>query len=163
MVGIVIVSHSRLLAEGVRELALQMSQEPVPVAVAAGIDATDSSIGTDPMAVQEAIEMVYSDDGVVVLMDLGSAVMSAEMALEFLEPAQRKNMYLTRCTAGGRGDCGRGAGGTGSTWIRCWPRRRVRLQAKQIRAWSSNADSTPTPTPTTDASTAAAADGPAKR
>jgi multiphosphoryl transfer protein len=95
MVGIVIVSHSRLLAEGVRELALQMSQEPVRVAVAAGIDAADSSIGTDPIAVQEAIEMVYSEDGVVVLMDLGSAVMSAEMALEFLESEQRKNVYLS--------------------------------------------------------------------
>lgn len=95
MVGIVIVSHSRLLAEGVRELALQMSQEPVPVAVAAGIDASDSAIGTDPMAVMEAIEMVYSDDGVVVLMDLGSALMSAEMALEFLQPEQRDNVYLS--------------------------------------------------------------------
>jgi multiphosphoryl transfer protein len=95
MVGIVIVSHSRLLAEGVRELALQMSQKPVRVAVAAGIDAADSSIGTDPIAVQEAIEMVYSEDGVVILMDLGSAVMSAEMALEFLEPEQRQNVYLS--------------------------------------------------------------------
>jgi multiphosphoryl transfer protein len=95
MVGIVIVSHSRLLAEGVRELALQMSQEPVQVAVAAGIDAADSSIGTDPISVQEAIETVYSEDGVVVLMDLGSAVMSAEMALEFLEPEQRQNVYLS--------------------------------------------------------------------
>ena len=94
MVGIVIVSHSRLLAEGVRELALQMSQEPVPVSVAAGIDASDSSIGTDPIAVHEAIEMVYSDAGVVVLMDLGSALMSAEMALEFLSPEQRENVYL---------------------------------------------------------------------
>jgi multiphosphoryl transfer protein len=95
MVGIVIVSHSRLLAEGVRELALQMSQEPVRVAVAAGIDAADNSIGTDPIAVQEAIEMVYSEDGVVILMDLGSAVMSAEMALEFLESEQRQNVYLS--------------------------------------------------------------------
>jgi multiphosphoryl transfer protein len=94
MVGIVIVSHSRLLAEGVRELALQMSQEPVPVAVAAGIDASDSSIGTDPLAVQEAIEMVYSEAGVVVLMDLGSALMSAEMALEFLPPEQQANIHL---------------------------------------------------------------------
>ncbi len=95
MVGIVFVSHSAKLAEGVRELADQMVQGKVPLAIAGGIDDPDNPIGTDPMKVYEAIESVYSDDGVVVLMDLGSALLSAEMALEFLDPARQDNVSLS--------------------------------------------------------------------
>ena len=94
MVGIVIVSHSRQLAEGVRELAFQMVQGKVSFAVAGGIDDPAHPLGTDPIKVHQAIASVYSDQGVVVLMDLGSALMSAEMALEFLPQEQRDNVHL---------------------------------------------------------------------
>jgi multiphosphoryl transfer protein len=144
MVGIVIVSHSRLLAEGVRELALQMSQEPVPVAVAAGIDATDSSIGTDPLAVQEAIELVYSEAGVVVLMDLGSAVMSAEMALEFLPPAQRQNVYLCAAPLVEGAIAAVVQAATGSDVAQVLAEARGALQAKQIELGEETAVPTPT-------------------
>lgn len=94
MVSIVIVSHSRKLAEGVRELVDQMVGELVPIAYAAGIDDPENAIGTDPMKVLEAIESVYSPDGTVVLMDLGSALLSAETALDFLEPERRSQIRL---------------------------------------------------------------------
>lgn len=94
VIGIVIVSHSRRLAEGVRELALQMVKDHVPIAIAAGIDDPANPLGTDAMQVYEAIASVYSDDGVLVLMDLGSAFMSAEMALEFLPSEQQQHIYL---------------------------------------------------------------------
>ena len=94
MVSIVIVSHSAKLAEGVQELAEQMVQGKVALAAAGGIDDPENPIGTDPMKVMEAIESVYSDDGVLVLMDLGSALLSAEMALEFLLPEQQANIRL---------------------------------------------------------------------
>ncbi|MFN8487443.1 MAG: phosphoenolpyruvate--protein phosphotransferase [Caldilineaceae bacterium] len=94
MIGIVIVSHSPQLAAGVRELALQMVHEHVPIALAAGIDDPVDPIGTDPLRVAAAIQSVYSEDGVLVLMDLGSALLSAETALEFLEPAQQKHVFL---------------------------------------------------------------------
>jgi hypothetical protein len=83
MIGIVIVSHSPQLAAGVRELALQMVHEHVPIALAAGIDDPADPIGTDPLRVAAAIQSVYSADGVLVLMDLGSALLSAETAFEF--------------------------------------------------------------------------------
>ena len=76
-------------------LADQMVQGKVPLAVAGGIDDPEQPIGTDAMKVLEAIQSVYSDDGVVILMDLGSALLSAEMALEFLEPEQRDHVYLS--------------------------------------------------------------------
>ncbi|GJD23332.1 phosphoenolpyruvate-protein phosphotransferase [Rivularia sp. IAM M-261] len=94
VVGIVIVSHSKQLALGVRELAAQMVQGQVPLAVAGGVDDALNPLGTDVMQVHQAIETVYSDAGVIVLMDMGSALMSAEMALEFLLPEQRNNIRL---------------------------------------------------------------------
>lgn len=95
MVGIVIVSHSKELAAGVLALAGQMAHGQVALAAAGGIDDPEHPIGTDPMKVLEAIEAVYSEDGVVVLMDLGSALLSAETALEFLEPEQQENVFLS--------------------------------------------------------------------
>ncbi|MBW4671444.1 MAG: phosphoenolpyruvate--protein phosphotransferase [Cyanomargarita calcarea GSE-NOS-MK-12-04C] len=94
MVGIVIVSHSKQLALGIQELAMQMVQGRISLAVAAGIDDPENPLGTDPIQVHQAIANVYSDDGVLVLMDLGSAVMSAEMAVEFLDPEQREKVHL---------------------------------------------------------------------
>ncbi len=94
VVGIVIVSHSKQLALGVRELAAQMVQGQVSIAVAAGIEDPENPLGTDPIQVSEAIAAVFSDAGVLVLMDLGSALLSAEMALEFLSVEQRQKVYL---------------------------------------------------------------------
>ncbi|MFK3835472.1 phosphoenolpyruvate--protein phosphotransferase [Microbacterium sp. NPDC087868] len=87
MIGIVAVSHSARLGEAALELALQMVQGPgarVRVAAGAGTDADGTPIlGTDAVAVAEAIDELAGDcDGVLVLMDLGSAVLSAELALE---------------------------------------------------------------------------------
>ncbi|HUM69993.1 MAG TPA: dihydroxyacetone kinase phosphoryl donor subunit DhaM, partial [Chloroflexota bacterium] len=94
MVSIVIVSHSQQLAAGVVELAGQMVQGQVALAAAGGVDNPDNPIGTDAMQILAAIDAVYSEDGVVVLMDLGSAILSAETALEFLPLEQRANVHL---------------------------------------------------------------------
>lgn len=93
MISIVLVSHSEALANGVRELVAQMAPD-VPIAVGAGTDNPEEPIGTDPMRVLAAIESVDSADGVLVLMDLGSALMSAETAIEFLEPEQQERVWL---------------------------------------------------------------------
>lgn len=83
MIGIVLVSHSRKLADAALELAREMVPGDSPVVrIAAGT--ADGGIGTDATAVAAVISEVASPDGVLVLMDLGSAVLSAELALEFL-------------------------------------------------------------------------------
>ncbi|MDJ0632159.1 MAG: phosphoenolpyruvate--protein phosphotransferase [Xenococcaceae cyanobacterium MO_188.B29] len=94
MVGIVIVSHSAKLAEGIKELAQQMIQTNVPLAIAAGIDDPANPFGTDALQIQAAIESVNNESGVVVLMDLGSAILSAEMALEFLPEEEQEKVRL---------------------------------------------------------------------
>src|SRR3954447_19917725 len=85
MVNLVIVSHSARLAEGVAELAAEMGGGEVVIEPAGGLE--DGSIGTDAERVRAAVERVRSPDGVLVLMDLGSALMSAEIALEMIEDA----------------------------------------------------------------------------
>ncbi|NPV71871.1 MAG: PTS-dependent dihydroxyacetone kinase phosphotransferase subunit DhaM [Firmicutes bacterium] len=91
MVGIVIVSHSHKLAQGVKELAEQVAGGKVNIATAGGLD--DSTLGTSAERVLQAVSGAYGDDGVVILMDLGSAVMTAEVAVEML-PADRQRRVV---------------------------------------------------------------------
>ncbi|MBJ9161699.1 dihydroxyacetone kinase subunit DhaM [Citrobacter farmeri] len=87
MVNLVIVSHSARLGEGVGELAQQMLMGgDCKIAIAAGIDDPQNPIGTDPIKVMEAIESVADADHVLVMMDIGSALLSAETALDLLDP-----------------------------------------------------------------------------
>lgn len=79
MVGIVIVSHSQKIAEGAKELALQMAPE-APIAAAGGLP--DGGIGTDFQRIYDAIESVAGADGVIVLFDMGSAIMTTEMVID---------------------------------------------------------------------------------
>lgn len=88
-VGLVIVSHSAQLAAGVVELAAQMARDVV-LAPAGGTD--DGGIGTSLEKVMSAMGLADTGDGVVVLTDLGSAVMTAESALEFM--GSPENMVL---------------------------------------------------------------------
>ena len=89
MVGIVVVSHSAALAEGVVQLAREMGGEELALEPAGGIEEPEGALGTDATRVMEAIARAMSDDGVLVLMDLGSALMSAEMAVEMLDGVGR--------------------------------------------------------------------------
>ena len=80
MVGIVLVSHSPQLAAGLAELLGEIGGAEVPVVTAAGTE--DGRIGTSPDAVRAALTEADRGDGVVVLPDLGSAVLSVKVALE---------------------------------------------------------------------------------
>ena len=94
MVGLVIVSHSARLAEGVAELARGVGGADLALAATGGLDLPGQPLGTDALLVLRAIEAVYADDGVVVLMDLGSAVLSAELALDLLPAERREHVVL---------------------------------------------------------------------
>lgn len=79
MVGIVIVSHSKTLADGVVEVSKMMA-DSANIVAAGGLD--DGSLGTSYEKIEKAIKTVYSDDGVIVLVDMGSAVMTTQMVIE---------------------------------------------------------------------------------
>ena len=91
MVGIVIVSHSPKVAEGIKDIAQQMAKD-VNIIAAGGTEGGE--IGTDALKIQEAIFEANTGNGVIVMVDLGSAVLSAETALEFLDEELRKNVRI---------------------------------------------------------------------
>ena len=91
MVGLVIVSHSQKLAEGVVEVARMMAEE-VQIVAAGGME--DGELGTSYDKIHDAIESVYSEDGVAVLADIGSSIMTAEIVLEDMN---RSNVRLVDC------------------------------------------------------------------
>ena len=87
MVGIVVVSHSRALAQAAVALAQEMvHSQPVRIVTAAGLD--DTTFGTDAGQIVHAITTADTGAGVVVLTDLGSAVLSAQLALDLLDDAR---------------------------------------------------------------------------
>lgn len=95
MVGIVLVSHSHELAQAAKALAGQQVQGRAALAAVGGTGDPDFPFGTDALTIMEAIQTVYDDDGVLVLMDLGSAILSAETALEFMAPEQAARVRLS--------------------------------------------------------------------
>ncbi|MFB7720468.1 dihydroxyacetone kinase phosphoryl donor subunit DhaM [Nocardia sp. NPDC056100] len=107
-----VVSHSRPLARAAVALATELlPDQPVRIEIAAGT--YENALGTDAVAVAEAITAADSGDGVLILMDLGSAVLSAETALELLESPVRvrlcaapfvEGLIAALATAGGGAD-----------------------------------------------------------
>src|SRR6266511_1248579 len=82
MVSLLIVSHSAQLAAGVKEFAAQVSGGRVQIADAGGT--ADGALGTSVELIQAGLQQIASPDGTLVLVDLGSAVLSVEMAIEAL-------------------------------------------------------------------------------
>lgn len=91
--SLVLVSHSRTIAEGLKEMVAQVAGPQVCVAAAGGTD--DGRLGTNAFAIADAIRSVDREDGVLVLLDLGSAALSTEMALEELTETQRARVRVT--------------------------------------------------------------------
>ena len=92
MVGIVLVSHSRALALSVQELVRSMTGPGLPLAIAAGAGENHQELGTDAVEIAEAIKAVKGPEGVLVLMDMGSAILSSETALDLLDEQSRENI-----------------------------------------------------------------------
>ena len=97
-VGLVFVSHSTKIAEGLVDLARQMAPS-VALVPAGGTD--DGGIGTSFEKVTAGIEEADSGDGVVILCDLGSAILTAETALDFLDDTSRVRIVDAPLVEGG--------------------------------------------------------------
>ena len=82
MVGLVIVTHSAALAHGVVETCRMMAKD-VCIATAGGLE--DGSLGTSYERIVRAINSVYCEDGVAILMDAGSAILTVETIADEME------------------------------------------------------------------------------
>ncbi len=94
MIGIVIVSHSRQISDGLKRMADAMGQESIPVVSAGGMDEPDDPLGTDALRILQAIQEVLHADGVLVFADIGAAKLNAETAIDLLEDAQKRKVRL---------------------------------------------------------------------
>ena len=86
MVHLILVSHHPTLAQALAELAAQVSADPATIHTAAGIDDADNPIGTDAVRIMAAIDAADNPDGILILVDLGSAILSAQTALDLVDP-----------------------------------------------------------------------------
>ena len=95
MVSLVLVSHSKTVAEGLREMVAQVAGDSVRVAAAGGT--ADGRLGTNAEAVLDALRATLASDadGVLVLLDLGSAWLSVELALEELSDTDRARVQVS--------------------------------------------------------------------
>lgn len=91
-VGLILVSHSASIADGVAELVAQVAGPGVPIVAIGG--ASDGSLGTDGGKVLEALQAAAAGPGAVVLMDLGSSVLAVRAAQEELSPAERERVVV---------------------------------------------------------------------
>jgi len=95
MVGLVLVAHSAELARGLGAMCAQAAPQ-VPVEAAAGL--SHGRLGTSAPAVEGAVRRALArsgGDGALVLLDLGSAGLAVEMALEALAPDQLRLVDVT--------------------------------------------------------------------
>lgn len=91
MVSLLILSHSAALAKGVKELALEMAKG---IKITAVGGTSDGLLGTDYGKIYSAMSEIYTSEGVIVLFDLGSSYMTAELAKEALEKEGKPNIYI---------------------------------------------------------------------
>ncbi len=95
MIGLVLVSHSGTLVDGLRDMVAQVAGDEVPVATAGGTE--DGRLGTSAPRIAAALRSVLDGgaDAVLVLLDLGSAALSLELALEDLEADDRAKIRIS--------------------------------------------------------------------
>ncbi len=93
--GLVLISHSEALVDGLREMVAQVAGEEVAVGTAGGTE--DGRLGTSAPRISAALRstLAASPNGVLVLLDLGSAALSLELALEELEPFERDRVRVS--------------------------------------------------------------------
>lgn len=91
-VGIVIVSHSRLVAEGAADMVRQMVGDEVPLAWCGGDPS--GGLGTSVEAIIQAIDRAWSESGVAILVDLGGAETNSEMAIEMLDAGRAAKVVV---------------------------------------------------------------------
>ncbi|WP_423065114.1 dihydroxyacetone kinase phosphoryl donor subunit DhaM [Devosia sp. CN2-171] len=91
-VGIVIVSHSPLVAEGAADMVRQMVGDEVPLAWCGGNP--EGGLGTSVEAIIAAIDRAWSERGVAILVDLGGAETNSEMAIEMLDADRGRKVVV---------------------------------------------------------------------
>lgn len=96
MISLVLISHSYKLAEGLKELVEQLVHDKVKVIAAGGLD--EDTIGTNVERIYNSLTEAMNPDGILVLVDLGSAVLSTEAAIDMLSEEDKKLVKISNAS-----------------------------------------------------------------
>lgn len=91
MINLLIASHSKKLAEGLREILIQMAPN-VNILVSGGDK--DGNIGSNFDEINQIINEYATNDGLVIFFDLGSSMMNCQMAIDMLDDEKKSKVYL---------------------------------------------------------------------
>lgn len=91
-VGLVLVSHSAAIAQGLADLIAQVAGPEVRIEAIGG--GPDGSFGTDGGRVLDALRRLSTGRGAIVLMDVGSSVLSVRAALAELDDDERRSLDI---------------------------------------------------------------------
>ena len=95
MVGLIFVSHSNEIARNIKKYIYDITKVDVPIGFAGGVGDNYKELGTDPTDIYNLIEEMYTDDGIIIFCDLGSALISSEMAVSLLDSDKQNKVKLT--------------------------------------------------------------------
>lgn len=92
MINILLASHSKKVAEGLREILVQMAPD-VNIQVSGGDN--EGNIGSNFEEINEIINKYATDDGMVIFFDLGSSMLNCQMAIDMLDEEKKSKVYLS--------------------------------------------------------------------
>lgn len=97
MISFILVSHSKKITDGLKEMIDEMAlnQEQVTTFSVGGI--SDGELGTDPIAIYNTIESRKADDAILIFTEIGSSVLSSEMAIDMLDDDMKDKVHLVHC------------------------------------------------------------------
>lgn len=97
MISFILVSHSKKITDGLKEMIDEMAQNRENVTVFSVGGTSDGRLGTDPIAIYNTIESRQADDAILIFTDMGSAILSAETAIDMLDDEIRQKIHLIDC------------------------------------------------------------------
>lgn len=95
MVNLIFVSHSKELAEVTSKYIKEITKSKTSIAFCGGVGVDKKEFGTDPIDILNTIEEVYSEDGVIIFCDMGSALISSELSISMLDKNKQQNVKIT--------------------------------------------------------------------
>lgn len=92
MIGLILVSHSKKITDGIKELVIEMTKDSVPIISAGGT--SDGRLGTSADLIIEAINELSACNNILIFTDLGSSIMSSEIAIDLVDEDLRAKCIL---------------------------------------------------------------------
>ena len=92
MIGLILVSHSEKITDGIKDLVIEMTKDAVPIISAGGT--SDGRLGTSADKVVDAINELSNCNNILIFTDIGSSIMSSEIALDLVDEELKNKCIL---------------------------------------------------------------------